>query len=133
MRHMVRLRRFALPRRIFSPAQPFVNDQPVIAHRAAARRSCRLSQVGNAALIEREAVTLPLDHAFGFELAYVGPAASRCCANADALTGLVDRRRETAALATDGRLVATVSAIVFVPVTRRSRILRLLLQRERSG
>ena len=26
-------------------------------------------------LIEREAVTLPLDHAFGFELADVGPAA----------------------------------------------------------
>jgi hypothetical protein len=32
-------------------------------------------QVGNAALIKREAVTLPLDHAFGFELADVGPAA----------------------------------------------------------
>jgi hypothetical protein len=31
MRHMVRLRRFALPRRIFSPAQPFVNDQADIA------------------------------------------------------------------------------------------------------
>jgi hypothetical protein len=35
----------------------------------------QVSQVGNAALIEREAVTLPLDHAFGFELADVGPAA----------------------------------------------------------
>ena len=33
------------------------------------------SQVGNAALVEREAVTLPLDYAFGFELADVGPAA----------------------------------------------------------
>ena len=35
----------------------------------------QVSQVGNAALIERETVTLPLDHAFGFELADVGPAA----------------------------------------------------------
>ena len=35
----------------------------------------QVSQVGNAALIKREAVTLPLDHAFGFELADVGPAA----------------------------------------------------------
>jgi hypothetical protein len=32
-------------------------------------------QIGNAAPIEREAVTLPPDHAFGFELADVGPAA----------------------------------------------------------
>jgi len=31
--------------------------------------------VGDAAPIEREAVTLPLDHAFGFELADVGAAA----------------------------------------------------------
>jgi hypothetical protein len=35
----------------------------------------RVSQVGNAALIEREAVTVPLDNAFGFEIADVGPAA----------------------------------------------------------
>jgi hypothetical protein len=28
----------------------------------------QISQVGNAALVEREAVTLPLDHALGFEL-----------------------------------------------------------------
>jgi hypothetical protein len=35
----------------------------------------QVSQVGNAALVEWEAVTLPLDHAFGFELADVGPAA----------------------------------------------------------
>src|SRR5260221_13300009 len=35
----------------------------------------QVSQVGNAALVEREAVALPLDHAFGFELADVGPAA----------------------------------------------------------
>ncbi|SIO28271.1 hypothetical protein SAMN05443247_03476 [Bradyrhizobium erythrophlei] len=32
-------------------------------------------QVGNAALVEREAVTLPLDYAFAFELADVGAAA----------------------------------------------------------
>jgi hypothetical protein len=37
----------------------------------------QVSQVGNAALIEREAVTLPLDHAFGFELPDVGPAATK--------------------------------------------------------
>jgi hypothetical protein len=40
---------------------------------AAARR--QISQVRDAALIEREAVILPLDHAVGFELADVGPAA----------------------------------------------------------
>ena len=46
----------------------------------------QVSQVGNAALVEREAVTLPLDHAFGFELADVGPAAIevlRQCRRAD--------------------------------------------------
>jgi hypothetical protein len=37
----------------------------------------QVSQVGNAALIEREAATLPLDHAFGFELADVGPGCNR--------------------------------------------------------
>ena len=35
----------------------------------------QVSQVGNAVLVEREAVTLPLDHAFGFELADVGAGA----------------------------------------------------------
>ena len=35
----------------------------------------QVSQVGNAALIEREVVTSPLDHAVGFELRDVGPAA----------------------------------------------------------
>jgi hypothetical protein len=35
----------------------------------------QVSQVGNSALIEREALALPLDHAFGLELADVGPAA----------------------------------------------------------
>jgi hypothetical protein len=33
-----------------------------------------ISDRANAALIEREAAALPLDHAFGFELADVGPA-----------------------------------------------------------
>jgi hypothetical protein len=35
----------------------------------------QISQVGNTVLIEQEAATWPLDHAFGFELADVGPAA----------------------------------------------------------
>jgi hypothetical protein len=35
----------------------------------------QVPQVSDAALIEREAVTLPLDHAIGFELADVSPAA----------------------------------------------------------
>jgi hypothetical protein len=48
--------------------------------------AARVSQVGNAALIERQAVTLPLDNAFGSELADVGPATIECSANADALT-----------------------------------------------
>src|SRR5262249_54069262 len=46
----------------------------------------QVPQVRNAALIEREAVTLPLDYAFGFELADVGPAAIECRASADTLT-----------------------------------------------
>jgi hypothetical protein len=87
-------------------------------------------QVGNAALIEREAVTLPLDHAFGFELADVGPAAIEVQRRADALTvaGFLDRGRETG-LATDGRSTVTASLIVFVPL-RRGTILRLQRQRE---
>ncbi|MCP3467254.1 MULTISPECIES: hypothetical protein [unclassified Bradyrhizobium] len=51
----------------------------VICVRLTARRlsplAPQVSKVGNAALIKREAVTLPLDHAFRFELADVGPAA----------------------------------------------------------
>jgi hypothetical protein len=35
----------------------------------------QISQIGNAALVEREAVTVPLDHAFSFELVDVGAAA----------------------------------------------------------
>jgi len=46
----------------------------------------QISQVGDAAPVEREAITLPLDHAFGFELADVGPTAikvQRQCRRAD--------------------------------------------------
>ena len=46
----------------------------------------QVSQIGNASLVERKAVTLPLDHAFGFELADGGPAAievQRQCRRAD--------------------------------------------------
>lgn len=46
----------------------------------------QVPQVGNSALVEREAVTLPLDHANGFELADIGPAAievQRQCRRAD--------------------------------------------------
>jgi hypothetical protein len=83
----------------------------------------QVSQVGNTALVEREAVTLPLDHAFGFEFSDVGPAAievQRQCRRADALTvaGFLDRGRETG-LPTGGRPMVTVSAIVFVPVASR--------------
>jgi hypothetical protein len=55
----------------------------------------QVSQVGNAALIKREAVTLPLDHAFGFELIDVGPAAievQRQCRLADGRSPLGDLR-----------------------------------------
>ena len=51
------------------------------------------------------------DHAFGFELADVGPAAIEVRASADALT--------VAGLATDGRSKVAVSAIVFIPVASR--------------
>ena len=73
----------------------------------------QVSQIGNPALIEREAVTLPLDHAFGFQLADVGPAAievQRQCRCADG------RGRP---LATAGPSMVTISVIVFVPVASR--------------
>ena len=56
-------------------------------------------------------------HAFDFELADIGPAATKMLRHADALTvaGLADCRREIG-LATEGRSMATVSVIVFVPV-----------------
>ena len=71
----------------------------------------QVSQVSNAALIEREAVTLPLDHAVGFELADVGPASievQRQCRRADG-RGLWKRASS----------MVTVSVIVFVPVASR--------------
>ena len=54
-------------------------DLDVIGVRLTARRlpflAPQVSQVGNAVLIEREAVTLPLDHALIHQLRNVGPAA----------------------------------------------------------
>ena len=46
----------------------------------------QVTQVGNAALVEREAATLPQDHTVGCELPDVGPAAievQRQCRRAD--------------------------------------------------
>ena len=43
--------------------------------RSRSQFATRFSRLGNAALVEREAVTLPLDHAIGFELGDIGPAA----------------------------------------------------------
>jgi hypothetical protein len=54
-------------------------DLDVISVSLTARRllplAPQISQVGNTVRIEQEAATWPLDHAFGFELADVGPAA----------------------------------------------------------
>ena len=71
----------------------------------------QISQIGSAALIEREAITLPPDRAFGFELADVGPAAievQRQCRRADGrgLGGSPSRG-------------ATVSVISVIPVVSR--------------
>jgi hypothetical protein len=76
----------------------------------------KVSDVGNAALIEREAVTLPLNHAFGFELADVVPGCNRGAALADARTvaGFLDRGRETGSATS-----ATVSVICVIPVALR--------------
>jgi hypothetical protein len=49
--------------------------QMALAGAPVALRAPQASQVGNAVLIEQETVSLPRDHAFGFELADVGPAA----------------------------------------------------------
>ena len=95
-------------------------DHDVISISLTARRlpplAPQVSEVSNAALVEREAAALPLDHAFGFELADVDPVQSKCSANADALTvaGFLDRVRETG-LATG----ATVSVISILPVASR--------------
>ena len=79
----------------------------------------QVSQVGNAALVEREAVT---HLAVGSRLRLRACRCevrlqSRCSANADALTvaGFLGRGRETG-LATERRLLATVSGIACGPV-----------------
>jgi hypothetical protein len=92
--------------------------------RADFRRS-RLKYRRSATRLEREAVTLPLDHAFGFELADIGPAAIEV--HGMTIAGFLDRGRETG-LATDGRSMETVSAIAG-PI--RSRMTHL--RRERSA
>ncbi|MET4475522.1 hypothetical protein [Bradyrhizobium sp. F1.13.3] len=80
----------------------------------------QVSQVGNAALVEREATTLPLDHAFGFELADVGPAAieMRQCRRADGrgLSGSRSRERlgDGRAINRDGRSNRVCSCCVAV-------------------
>jgi hypothetical protein len=73
----------------------------------------QVSQIGDAALIEREAVTLPLDYAFGFELADVRPAAIEVQRHwPDALT-------VAAPLAMGGPSTVTVSDISAIPVASR--------------
>jgi hypothetical protein len=79
----------------------------------AGRGDCRrwrrkVSQVGNADLIELEAVTLPLQHAYGFELANVGAAAIKMHRQR--------RRASRRARRRAGQSMATVSAIEFDPV-----------------
>jgi hypothetical protein len=76
----------------------------------------QVSQVGNAARIERETVTLPLDHAFGFELADVRPAAievRRQCRRADGRGFSGSRSRDRLG---DGRATKTQSSIGAVPL-----------------
>ena len=93
-------------------ARIIFSGRPLCAAIVAARAASIAGR--HAALIDREAVTLPLDHAFGFELADVGTAAiemQRQCRRDDG-RGLSDRGRE-AGLATDERSMVTVSAIVF--------------------
>jgi hypothetical protein len=82
----------------------------------------QVSQVSDATLVEREAITLPLDQALGFELADVGPAAIgvlRKCRRVDGrgLSGSRSRDGDGPAINGDG-------------ISHRDRILRLLRQRE---
>ena len=66
-----------------SAAEQPVDDESDHGHRF---REAMAQPVGNAALVEREAATLPLDDALGFELADVGPGAievQRQCRRAD--------------------------------------------------
>ena len=80
----------------------------------------QVSQVGNSAVAEWEAVTLRLDHAFGFEFADVSSAAIeelRQCRCADG-RGLLDHEREVG-LETGGWPMVAGSVIAFVPVASR--------------
>jgi hypothetical protein len=75
-------------------------------------------QIGNSALVEREAVTLPLDDAFCFELADVGPAAIELqgqCRRADG-RGISGSRLRDRRLAAGGLSIGTVSVIGVIPV-----------------
>ena len=69
----------------------------------------QVSQVGNAALVEQKAITLPQDHAFGFELADVAAAAIellRQCRRADG-RGLSGSRSRDSRLG-DGRAIRVI-------------------------
>ena len=80
----------------------------------------QVSQVGNSALVEWEAVTLRLDHASGFELADVSSAAIevlRQCRRADGRGLSGSRARDR--LDDGGRPMVTGSVIAFVPVASR--------------
>jgi len=76
---------------VWGPSCPYLSHAPHLRQISPSGKilltlAPEVSQVGNAALIERVAVTLPLDHAFGFELADVGPPAievQRQCRCAD--------------------------------------------------
>jgi hypothetical protein len=85
----------------------------------------QVSQIGNAALVEREAVTLPLDYAFGLSLPEVRALQSKCTASADALAvaGFLVRGRETG-LATGATVSATASFLL-----RRGRIAHFRFRR----
>jgi len=82
----------------------------------------QISEVGNTALIEREAVTLSLDHTFGFEFADVGPGAievqRQCrCADSRGLSGSRSRDRLGVGRAINGRSQPSCSFLL-----RRDRI-----------
>jgi hypothetical protein len=69
----------------------------------------QVSQVGNPARVEWEAVTLPLDHAQDAVPVPTGLT----------VVGFADCRREKAALGTDDPSLLTASVIVFVSVASR--------------
>jgi hypothetical protein len=73
----------------------------------------QVSEVGNAALIKREAAALPMDHPFGFELRDLRPAAikvQRQCRRADdcGLAGSQGRIRHGRAIIADSPFAHTV-------------------------